>query len=88
MAEWLNAQLHFPNWQAISYDETNIGDWAQANNVPMDRLYATSHREGGTIALGKNIPYIPRDKLNVLPESEWQKHKDDFTLEGWFHHIL
>jgi hypothetical protein len=41
---WLNEQLHFPNWEAISRDETKIGDWAQANGVPIDKAYATEHR--------------------------------------------
>ncbi len=87
VAEWLNAQLHFPNWDAISRGETKIADWAQANNVPMDRLYATDHREAGTIALGAHIPYIPRERLNVLPEAEWQKQKNEFILESWFDHV-
>jgi len=37
----------------------------------MDKAYADEHREGGTIALGKDIPAIAYDKLNVLPISEW-----------------
>ena len=87
VAEWLNRQLHFPNWQAIAATETKISDWAAANHVPMDRLYATEHREGGTMALGVNIPYVPREKLNVLPVSEWEKRKSEFVLEGWFAHV-
>ncbi len=87
VAEWLNAQLRFPAWDAISHDETKISEWAQKNDAPMDRLYATEHREGGTMALGKDIPFIPADKLNVLSLSEWQKQKDDFVLESWFEHV-
>jgi dienelactone hydrolase len=83
VAEWFNKQLHFPNWAAISHDETHISEWATAKGVPMDKMYATEHREGGAIALGKNIPYIQHDQLNVLPESEWQKQKDKFILETW-----
>ena len=87
VAEWLNAQLHFPEWRRIANTQTKIADWAAANHVPMDRLYATEHREGGTIALGENIPYLERDKLNVLPESEWQAQKANFVLESWFAHV-
>lgn len=87
VAEWFNQQLHFPDWNAIAHTETHISEWAAANNVPMDKLYATEHREGGTIALGKNIPYIPHDKLNVLPESEWQKQKQNFVLETWLERV-
>lgn len=87
VAEWLNTQLHFPNWNAIANDQTKISDWAAANNVPVDKTYATEHRETGTIALGKNIPYISPEKLNVLPESEWIKQKNEFVLESWFDHV-
>lgn len=83
VAEWLNQQLRFPDWSAISQDQTHIGEWAVATGVPMDKLYATEHREGGTIALGKNIPNIAHDKLNVFPESEWQTQKEKFILETW-----
>jgi dienelactone hydrolase len=87
VAEWLNRQLHFPNWQAIAAKETKISDWAGSNHVPMDRLYATEHREGGTMALGANVLYMPREKLNVLPEIDWEKRKSDFVLEAWFAHV-
>jgi len=87
VAEWFNQQLHFPNWNAIAHDETHISEWAAKNNVPMDKLYATEHREGGTIALGKNIPYIQHDELNVLPESEWKNQKDNFILETWLERV-
>ena len=83
VAEWFNKQLHFPTWAAISHDETHISEWAAAKGVPMDKMYATEHREGGAMALGKNIPNIPHDKLNVLPESEWQTQKEKFILETW-----
>ena len=83
VAEWFNKQLHFPDWNAIAHEETHISEWATKNNVPMDKMYATEHREGGAIALGKNIPNIPHDKLNALPESEWKTQKDTFILETW-----
>jgi dienelactone hydrolase len=87
VAEWFNKQLHFPNWEAISHDETHISEWAARNNVPMDKMYATEHREGGAIALGKDIPYVTHDQLNVLPESEWQTQKDKFILETWLERV-
>jgi dienelactone hydrolase len=84
VGEWLNEQLHFPNWQAVANDETHISEWANALGVPMDKLYATEHREGGTIALGKNIPYLKHDLLNVVPDEEWKKDQDKFVLETWW----
>jgi len=88
VAEWFHRQLHFPNWDAISRDETHISEWAAKTGAPMDKQYATEHREGGTIALGKDVPYIPHDKLNVLTEPEWQKQKEQFILETWLARVL
>jgi dienelactone hydrolase len=87
VAEWFNQQLHFPTWDKIAHDETHISEWAAKNNVPMDKQYATEHREGGAIALGKDIPNIPHDKLNVLPESEWQTQKQNFIWESWVERV-
>jgi dienelactone hydrolase len=87
VAEWLNKRLHFPSWDAISHDETKIGDWAKENGVPMDKQSADEHREGGTVALGKNVPYVTHDKLNALPEAEWAAQKSDFVLESWFDRV-
>src|SRR5207248_10826485 len=33
VATWLNEQLRFPGWAAISADETLIGDWARTNEI-------------------------------------------------------
>ena len=84
VGEWLNEQLHFPDWRAVSNGETHISEWAKGLGVPMDKQYATENREGGTIALGKNIPYVAHDSLNVLPDAEWQKEKKNFVLETWW----
>jgi dienelactone hydrolase len=87
VATWLHRQLRFPNWNAIAGQETHISRWAQANHVPMDRMYADEHREGGTIALGAGLPFPDRSQLNVLPEAEWTSRKNDFILEAWYDRI-
>ncbi len=87
VATWFHEQLHFPNWKAISDGETKISDWAKANQVPMDKAYADDHREGGTIALGKNIPWPAHDQLNAIPETEWREHQKDYIQEGWYERI-
>ena len=81
VVEWLNKQLSFPNWRPPQV--THVSEWAKANDIPMDRLYATEHREGGTLAVGANVPHIDREDLNVLPEKEWTAQKDRFILEKW-----
>src|SRR4029077_4698971 len=59
VALWLQSKMRFPNWttRAIAkMPETHISEWAQKENVFMDRLYATELREGGTRTLGTGIP--------------------------------
>jgi dienelactone hydrolase len=87
VAVWLNEQLHFPSWKAISDSESHISEWAARRKAPMDPQYATEHREGGTIALGQDIPWIEHDKLNVMPEADWNAVKRDFVMEAWFDHV-
>lgn len=86
VAQWLHRQLNFPNWTEAKIavlPETRIGDWAAANNVPMDRLYATEEREGGTRALGQDFPGFKREDLNVLSAAEWEARRNEFVLEAW-----
>jgi len=86
VALWLERQLDFPNWTTTGIESmpvTRIGDWAQRHGVAMDRLYATEEREGGTPAIGSDVPGFKRDDLSVFSEAEWQSRKDQFVIEKW-----
>ncbi len=83
-AAWLEKQLGFPNWTPASVagmPDTHILEWAEKNHVAMDKLYATELREGGTRALGTNIPGVAHDLLNALPEDRWQREKEKYVYE-------
>jgi len=84
-AQWLQKQLHFVGWGsgAAGWGETHISEWAAKNKVPIDKLYATELREGGTMALGTNIPAVPHDAMNALPLAVWQRQKDKYIYETW-----
>ena len=82
VVEWLNAQLRF-SAKRFTGPSVRIGDWAAANHVAMDKGYDTEQHEGGTRALAADVPGLPREQLTVLPAAEWEKQKDNFTLEGW-----
>jgi len=58
-------------------------DWAARNNVFIDRLYATELREGGTRALGADVPAVPHDEMNALPLELWNRVKDQYVYETW-----
>jgi len=85
-ALWLNQQLHFPNWTDASIramPDTLISDWARRTNFPMDKLYATPEREGGTLAIGADVPGLEREYLSVFTPEEWQEHKADYQFATW-----
>lgn len=86
VARWLEQQLDFPAWTPAIIDampETHIGPWAKANDVEMDKLYATEHREGGTRALGVGVPGLKREDLAVFPVAEWERRKATMIHESW-----
>jgi dienelactone hydrolase len=86
VALWLRKQLDFPNWSEADVQgmkETRIGNWARANDVTLDPLYSTEQREGGTPALGVDVPGLTRKQLSVFSPEEWEKNKDRLIYESW-----
>jgi hypothetical protein len=43
--------------------------------------------EGGLLALDVQIPILPRDQLQSVPNAEWQAHKPDFIYESFMYRI-
>jgi dienelactone hydrolase len=85
-ALWLEKHLDLPSWTLESVKAmpiTHIAEWAQKHNIPMDRLYATEHREGGTPALGGDIPGFQREDLSVFTPEQWRLHKHELIFETW-----
>jgi dienelactone hydrolase len=85
-ALWLERHLDFPSWTDATIralPETHITRWATAYGVTLDRLYATEDREGGTMALGENIPALSRAKLSVFSQDEWEREKGRLIYESW-----
>jgi dienelactone hydrolase len=86
VALWLEQQLDFPNWTAAQVQalpETHIGEWSAKTGVPIDRLYATEDREGGTRAIGADVPGIAREQLSVFTPAEWEKEKAVLMFDTW-----
>jgi len=86
VALWLEKHLDFPAWSASAIEKmplSTISEWSQANSVSLDPLYAVTDREGGTPALGKNIPGLTREQLSVIPDSPWQSESRRMTIDHW-----
>jgi dienelactone hydrolase len=39
--------------------------------------------EDGTVALGLDVPAVPRDSLMALPRDRWEREKDRYVYENW-----
>lgn len=86
VALWLEKHLNFPNWTEADIKdmkESKISEWAKAKKVEMDPMYSKEEREGGTQALGIDIPGLTREQLSVFSDKDWQKHKDTLIYESW-----
>jgi len=86
VVSWLNRQLAFPNWtdeQIDAMPTTHVSEWAHANGVEMDKLYATEEREGGAQVAGTGIPALSRGELSVFTPEQWEREKDRMIYEAW-----
>ncbi len=86
VARWLERQLDFPSWtgQDIgSMPVTHISEWARDSGVTLDRLYASEEREGGTMAIGTDVPAPSRPDLSVFTPAQWEREKERLIYEAW-----
>jgi dienelactone hydrolase len=86
VALWLERALDFPKWTETSIralPETHISEWVKRTGYPVDNLYATEEREGGTMAVGTDVPGIAREQLSVFTPEEWAKVKGDLMFDVW-----
>lgn len=85
-ASWLHETLHFPNWTAASIaamGETHISEWAVRTGHGAEKQYSSELSDGGTRALGVDIPALPRDSLTALPRERWEQEKARYVYETW-----
>ena len=83
---WLERQLHFPNWSEAAIRAlpvTHISEWAVANHIIADGTYMNEEREGGTLAIGADVPGYKREDLSVFTPAEWEQHKAELTFTAW-----
>jgi dienelactone hydrolase len=86
VALWLEEKLKFPDWtkkQIQAMPETHISEWMVKNRLRTEITPDYEHGEGGTLALGDDIPAVPRDSLHALPEALWQSQQESYIYETW-----
>ena len=85
VALWLEDKLNFPNWTTSSIQampEAHISTWAARNHLDASSL-KSDHNEGGTTALGNDIPAVNHYLLHALPDSVWNAQRDRYLYETW-----
>jgi dienelactone hydrolase len=85
-AEWLDQQLHFPNWPQGSIAKlpvTSIRDWAASVGYPLTKSYAREDRDAGIQAIAADVPLLTSIQTDVLGLSAWEALKTDFTYATW-----
>ena len=86
VVSWLAAELGFPNWTATtvrSLPEVRIGDWARTHGIAIDASLASEEKEGGTLAVGDDVPGFQREELSVFAPAEWEKRKSTLAFSAW-----
>lgn len=85
VALWLQEKLKFPDWtkkQIEAMPETRIMDWAAKNGVDSKSL-KSEKGEGGMMALGSDIPAVPRADLCAVPQIVWDAERENYVYETW-----
>ncbi len=85
-AEWLNGELHFPAWRSTNISQLpsiTIGDWAQGVGLPLEKSSGRKDRDAGIVALKAGVPLLTAAQLDVLPQAEWEKQKEEFVYATW-----
>jgi dienelactone hydrolase len=85
-ATWLDENLHFANWKTreiANLPTIRIGDWAQKNDVYLNKSAEREDRDAGLVAIDVNVPKLTPEQLSVLPISEWEKDKNEFVYSVW-----
>ena len=85
-ALWLSAKLKFDKSirkEIETMPETRVADWNRKYNSPIPVSPTFELNEGGTEALGNDIPAVPRDQLHAIPESVWSFDLRNYVYETW-----
>lgn len=85
VALWLAERLKFPNQTVAemkAMPETHVSEWASEHHLK-GANFQNEKGEGGTRALGNNIPAVNRDLLHALPDSVWEAQRGKYVYETW-----
>lgn len=86
VALWLQEKLRFPNWtkkEVTEMPETKLSTWALTTGSRKTTDAEYEHNEGGTMALGTDVPALDRAQLHAIPDAVWQNNQERYIYESW-----
>jgi len=83
-ADWLNRNLHFPNWPTQAPPPTEpMRLWADRVGYTLRASSAREDRDAGLQILTANVPLLTQDQLSILSPTVWQQRKAEFVYSTW-----
>ncbi len=83
---WLAKHFGFPNWSAEAIrtmPTTHILAWVEQHHIAADKTYMVELMEGGTRALGVDVPGYHHEDLSVFTPAEWERRRTELTFAAW-----
>jgi dienelactone hydrolase len=90
-AEWLDGQLHFPNWPQGSIARlpvTSIRDWAASVGYTFNKSSEREDRDAGIRAIAANVPLLVSTQTDILSRGSWDLLKQEFIYSSWVEDAL
>ena len=90
-AEWLDRELHFPNWPQAKIAALPIEgarNWAARVGYPLGKSGEREDRDAGLPAIAASVPLLSQEQLNILPQAEWERRKTEFVYATWVERAL
>jgi dienelactone hydrolase len=90
-ALWLEKQIDLPLWTTVEMEamrESHVSEWSSKTGAVIGAGFAKELSEGGVEALRTDIPNIPRNQLQAIPEKEWHADRDAYTYESWVKRVM
>jgi len=88
-AEWLDRNLHFPNWPQQPVDTVSalpvepMRSWAEHTGYALSKSSGREDRDAGLEVVEADVPLLTQDQLNLFTPDEWQEHKAEFLYSNW-----
>jgi pimeloyl-ACP methyl ester carboxylesterase len=88
-ADWLDKNLHFPNWPQQPADTVAtlpvepMRAWAERVGFALNKSSSREDRDAGLSIIIADVPLLSQDQLDILTPAEWERRKSEFVYSTW-----